>query len=141
MRFNPYMYLSPSASKGNAFLSFDFKSGKDIEFYIEFRDGMTPGPSIYFFEDRICYRDSCEKMNLITTIPPQSWFHVEMVLTLGQPGAPMDMTLTFPNQSPQSFKVPMYSSTWHCFNWLGFVANADADAVCYLDNVKYHAEA
>lgn len=140
MRFNPYLYLGPSASSGKAFLSFDFKSGKNIEFYIEFRDGMTPGPSVYFFEDKLCYRDNSDKMNLLTPIPLAQWFHVDMVLTLGQPGAPMAMTVALPDQQPQTFSVPMFTSSWHCFNWLGFVANADADAVCYLDNVKYHAE-
>ena len=101
---------------------------------------MTPGPSVYFFEDKLCYRDNSDKMNLLTPIPFAQWFHVDMVLTLGQPGTPMAMTVALPDQPPQTFSVPMFTSSWHCFNWLGFVANADADAVCYLDNVKYHAE-
>lgn len=135
--FDPHMFYSPHLRDGRVSLSFDLRVEEGAIVAHEWRDAASPyrvGPSL-----RI---DAGGKLHAggkpLADVPTGEWMHVEIVCDLGR-GAKgtYDLTLTLPDQPPQSFRqLACGSDRFNRLEWLGFVSLAQGESVFYLDNVK-----
>jgi len=136
-RYFPMMHYSLSCRTGRLKESFDVRLGPGAEFYHEWRDNARPyhaGPSLHFEsnDDLLAGRQKLLKF------PRNEWIHVEIVCGVGPQGTgTYDVVLSVPSRPTRRFEqLPLVSPEFHRLEWCGFVANADAAAVFYLDNLK-----
>ena len=71
-------------------------------------------------------------------VPLGKWFHIGIACGLGKKaGGNFELTLRVPGEDPKTFnEVPCESEKFEKIEWLGFVSNANQQAVFYLDNLK-----
>ena len=139
--WNPHMFYVPHFRKGTAILSFDLRVEEGAIADHEWRSAGHPyavGPSIRIGPDGTLTANG----KPLLKAPLGEWFHVRIVCGLGRK-APRTygLTLRMANREPQEFsQLACGSPKFRALEWLGFVSNANADAVFYLDNVGLHLE-
>ena len=136
--WQPHMYYRPYVLKGTVRQSFDVWLAPDALVFTEWRDsGPYPaniGPSVSFAGDG---RVSAGGDHLMD-IPLEEWVHVDIECELGRdaPGT-YTVTITLQGKAPEAFAdIPFTGTEFRELHWLGFVSNADTEAVCYLDNIS-----
>ena len=134
-RFNPHFYFEPHYTDGVARCAFDLRVEPGVEFYHEWRDGESPyhaGPSLWISGGKL----SASGKPLLT-VPVSQWVRLEIIAGLGgQSTGTYTLTVTLPGQPPQQFPGLPCHPKWKRLDWVGFVSNADAKTVYYLDNLS-----
>ena len=133
-RFNPHFYFSPGHKEGVTRCGFDIRVEEGTEFYHEWRDASSPyrvGPSLWIVGGKLTVGGKP-----LAEMPTGQWCHIEIRAGLGaQSTATWDLAITVPGKPPQSFAALPCEAQWKTLDWLGFVSNADAKTVFYLDNL------
>ena len=133
-RFDPHFYFSPGHREGISKCAFDIRIGDGAELYQEWRDDSAPyhvGPSFWIADGKLLVNGK-----LLTEVPTNLWLHFEVQAGLGaQASATWDLRVTAPGSAPRNFQKLPCDPRWKKLDWLGFVSNADHQAVFYLDNL------
>ena len=71
-------------------------------------------------------------------LPVGQWVHFDVSAALGKGNSgTWNLTVTLPGQEPKRFEARKNGNTsFEELTWLGFVSNATAQTVFYLDNLK-----
>jgi hypothetical protein len=78
----------------------------------------------------------------VAEVPMGQWIHVDVSAGLGDQSTGIwELKLTLPGQPPQTFAKLPCNPQWKQLDWLGFVSNADAKTVFYLDNLQLESSA
>jgi hypothetical protein len=134
--YNPHLFYQPHFHKGTATVEFAIRLGEGSEIYHEWRDSNNPyrvGPSVWFHSDGRIISHGQE----VARFAPNEWLKVELRAALGA-GAKgvFDLTLTTADGETVSLEaLPFGTADFQRFDWCGFVANANADAPAWLDDV------
>ena len=114
--------------------AFDLRVEAGVEFYHEWRDNSSPyrvGPSLWIVGGKLNVAGKP-----VADVPAGQWVHLEVSAGLGdQSTATWELKVTLPGQPPQTFGNLPCDPQWKQLDWLGFVSNADAKTVFYLDNL------
>jgi len=133
-RFDPHFYFSPGHKQGVTRCAFDLRMEEGAEFYHEWRDGSNPyrtGPSLWVMGGKLLVGGKP-----LADVPAAQWVHFEIRAGLGaQATATWDLALTVPGKPRQTFAALPCDPQWKALDWLGFVSNADAKTVFYLDTL------
>lgn len=136
--YNPHVDMRPRR-EDNSIVSceFDVRVETGSIFWHEWRD-WTPstyiqGPSIKIAQGKLMV-DSQSLME----IPVGIWTHIKVSCGLGSKAAgKFELAVTISGQHGKTFKdLKCISSKFKMLNYMNFVADANQDAVFYLDNVK-----
>lgn len=140
-QFNPHMYYSMKCKDGTVQFDFDMCIEKEMDFYIDFRQypsygDFLRGPSLTFDKGVLVVNQNGRRETLLN-IPDKEWFHVTIRTGLGTlSDGTYELVLTLPGAEPASYKLAYADAKWRELHWLGFVANGDNKASCWLDNFK-----
>ena len=133
-RFNPHFYFSPRHKQGVSRCEFDLRVEAGAEFYHEWRDNSSPyrvGPSLWIVGGKLSVAGKP-----LAEVPAGQWAHLEISAGLGDRSTgTWELKVTLPGQAPQTFADLPCNPQWKQLDWLGFVSNADAKTVFYLDNL------
>jgi len=133
-RYEPHFYFAPGHKTGTTRCAFDVRLETGAEFYHEWRDSSNPyrvGPSLWMANGKLSVAGKP-----LLDVPLGQWMHVEISAGLGVSAkGTWDLVVTLPGASPQRFEHLSCDPAWKELDWLGFVSNADAKTVFYLDNL------
>jgi hypothetical protein len=135
-RFNPHFHYIPEHRTGSTRCAFDLRVEKGVEFFHEWRDDSSPyrvGPSLTVNHGKL--RAGGKEL---LSIPTGQWVRIEIRTTLGESSTgAWDLSVTLPGELPKVFpQLKNGHAEWKTLDWLGFVSNADASTVYYLDNLE-----
>lgn len=136
--WQPHMFYQPRFTSGPVRQSFDIWIGPGVHMFTQWRD-RTPypdciGPSVTITADGAVTAGG----RVLTTVPVGEWVHVIIEAEVGR-GAPKTFTLTVgpSGQEGRRFEaIPFTGAQFRELHWLGFVSEADGDAVFYVDNIR-----
>jgi hypothetical protein len=134
-RFNPHFYYTPEHREGRTRFAFDLRVEEGVQFFHEWRDRNSPyrvGPSLTIVDGKLRAAG-----NELLAVPTGEWIRVEIRARLGGSSTgTWDLLVTIPGQASKEFpKLKNAHAEWKTLEWLGFVSNADARTVYYLDNL------
>jgi len=136
--WQPHFFYQPHVTDGRVRASFDIFLEPGAKVLVEGRDS-TPypaciGPSVTFDERGNVTAGG----KALGSVPLGQWVHVEIEFGLGQTAPKTyEVALSWEGGEPLAFRdLPVSGWQFRELHWFGFVSNADADAVFYLDNVK-----
>jgi hypothetical protein len=133
-RYNPHFYFSPRHDQGVSRCAFDIRVETGVEFYHEWRDSSSPyrvGPSLWIVGGKLNVAGKA-----VADVPVGQWVHLEVSAGLGDRStATWELKVTLPGQLAQTFASLPCNPQWKRLDWLGFVSNADAKTVFYIDNL------
>ncbi len=136
--YNPHVDMRPKR-EDNSIVSceFDVRVETGSVFWHEWRD-WTPstyiqGPSVRIIQGKLVV-DSKPLMD----VPLGTWTHIKLSCGLGTKATgTFDLAVTVSGQSEKVFKgLKCIDGKFKRLNYMNFVADANQDAVFYLDNVK-----
>ena len=136
--FNPHFYFKPEHWNGRTRVSFDLRLGPDAKLYHEWREYpgrpyFDTGPSLHIEHNEL----TVAKRKLLT-LPQGEWVHFEVEAGHGdQATDTWRLSVTLPNAPPHTFDALLIGSPgeYRRLTWLGFVSDATADVVFWLDNL------
>jgi hypothetical protein len=139
--YNPHLVFNPGFRKGKAVAAFAVRPGAGAQLLHEWRDSRSPyrvGPSVWIQPDGAVTIGGRE----VARIPLDEWSVLRVECALGKDAdGTFDLEVTLPGQAPQRIEdLPCGSAEFRSLEWLGFVMNADAAAVAYLDDVVCRVE-
>ena len=134
-RFNPHFYYEPAHAGGTTRCAFDLRPGAGVEFLHEWRDAASPyrtGPSLAIVGGQLSVGGKP-----LLPVPPDQWIHIESVAGLGDASTgTWELAVTVPGQPVRRFPGLPCHPGWKRLDWIGFVSNADAPTVYWLDNLR-----
>jgi len=138
--WNPHLWYVPGITGGEVRGRFSVRLGSGAVFYHEWRDARSPyhaGPSIFILADGSLTAGGVT----IGAVARDEWVTFEITCDAGMTGDGLyDMTVTSPSLGTQNFTGLGTPGAAICgLEWLGFVSNADAATVMYLDDVSFQA--
>lgn len=134
--YNPHAFWQPRFNDGLARTSFALRLEPGTTMYHEWRDDASPyhaGPHLIVRPDgALMARD-----RKLAHVPWNAWVRLEIVCRLGEKSSgKYDVTVRLPGRTaPLTFKDLPCDPQFHRLDWLGFVADADAHGVFYLDDL------
>ncbi len=136
-RFDPHLYYQPGFSSGTISGSFAIRLEAGAEFLHEWRTVGEPyhtGPALRIADGALS-AGGAELMK----IPLASWVRIAITTDLTPAGrGHWRLEVTLPGQPPRTFAALGCDPAFSRLDWYGFVADADAAAVFYLDDVSVH---
>jgi len=137
--FNPHFYFKPHHRSGRTRVSFDLRLVPGAKLYHQWREYpgrpyFDTGPSLHLRNNEL----TVAKRRLLT-LPPGEWVRFEVEAGHGDQATDLwRLTITLPNAQPRTFDaLPIGSpGEYKRLTWLGFVSDANADAVFWLDNLR-----
>ena len=135
--WQPHMYYRPYVVQGNAVASFDVRIDPGAALRHEWRTGgqsYKVGPHLAINGDGVLTAGGKELM----TLPHGAWCHLAIECTLGSASQiTFTLTVAIGEQPAKRFEeLPFGDPRFRMLEWFGFIADANADAACYLDNLK-----
>lgn len=133
--YAPHLWYSPSMC-GTITASFAVKIEPGAEFYHEWRDwgdsasAYTAGPSVYVTGDGTLRAS----WTTIGAVPLDEWLDVTIQATVGGSDGSWSLSITDASGTTQSWSG-LPASALPELNWVGFVANGEADARFWLDDL------
>ena len=137
--FNPHFFYKPEHWTGRTRVSFDLRLGPGARMYHQWREYpgqpyFDTGPSLH-----IANRELTVDNRVLMSLPEGQWIHFVLQAGHGeQARETWRLAVTLPDEPPQTFaSLPVGSpGAYRRLTWLGFVSDADADAVYWLDNLS-----
>ncbi len=131
--YAPHFWYTPSLC-GELSGRFAVKVGADAMFYHEWRDwpsgsSYLAGPSVTVDADGVLYASWVP----VGAVPLGEWLLFEIAYTVGD--TRWSFTVTEEDGTTQTFS-DLSASALTSANWIGFVANADAEAQIWLDDLS-----
>ncbi|MCO8121586.1 right-handed parallel beta-helix repeat-containing protein [Stieleria sp. TO1_6] len=134
-RYYPMLTLAPVHQEGITSCSFAIRLGPDAVFQHEWRDANNPyriGPSLWFEQGQLRTPGK-----FLMQVPVDQWFNVQITAGLGAKAGKYDVAVKLVGQDIVSFnELPIENPDWESLDWIGFVSQADADAVVLIDDVR-----
>jgi len=136
--FNPHFFYEPNFVSGVVRGSFDLRVEDHTYMYHEWRDysggAYKVGPSLHALPDGRLVAAG----QTLFEVPYGKWVHVEITCCLGPDltGA-WDLSLLIEGENtPREYQNLPCTSGFSALTWYGFTANANADGLYYLDNIR-----
>ncbi|HEO71088.1 MAG TPA: right-handed parallel beta-helix repeat-containing protein, partial [Candidatus Hydrogenedentes bacterium] len=134
--YNPHLVYNPHLRRGTAVASCALRLEPGAILYHEWRDSSSPyrvGPSIWFDAEG----NLSSRGNVLMKVPHSTWFTLQIACGLGrQADGTYDLTVTVGDDEQQCFEaLSCGSPAFNRLEWFGFVANAQAAVISYLDDV------
>ncbi|MBN1359697.1 MAG: right-handed parallel beta-helix repeat-containing protein [Sedimentisphaerales bacterium] len=135
--YNPHLVYSPNHSRGTTRCTFDLRVEEGVSLYHEWRDWRSTlysvGPSFTINGNKLQIAG-----NTVLELPVGQWIHFDVSAALGKGhSGTWDLVVTLPGQEPKRFeKLKNGNTSFEELTWLGFVSNATAKTVFYLDNLR-----
>jgi hypothetical protein len=134
--WNPHLWYSPNQSAGTATCSYDLRLGAGAVVWNEWRDAANPyrvGPSLHV--DAAGQLTAAKQPLLV--LPREQWVHLEVICPLGTAAeGAWTLIVTLPGQAPQRFAKLPCDPRFKALQWLGFVSDATAKTVFFVDNIR-----
>ncbi len=135
-RYNPHLFFDPGFVDTVLRGSFAVRIENGARLYHEWRDGSNPyrvGPSIIIDGEGHVTANG----RALVTIPTGAWVTIEIVCGVGTKATGRyDLTVRLPGRTaPLHFNAIPCPSRLPRLQWYGFVADADDDAIFYLDDI------
>lgn len=134
-RYYPMFVVSPAHAEGVSRCAFAIKLGAGAVFQHEWRDRSQPyrvGPTLWIENGKLRAAN-----RELLTLPENEWIEIEIATPLGEAAGLWDLVVTLPDAAPQRFeKLPTGHKEWRTLDWLGFISQADADAVVWIDDLE-----
>ncbi|NND98566.1 MAG: right-handed parallel beta-helix repeat-containing protein [Pirellulaceae bacterium] len=134
-RYYPMFVVSPTHQEGVSRCAFALKLSSGAVFQHEWRDRSQPyrvGPTLWIENGKLRAAD-----RELLTLPDDKWIELEITAALGEAAGLWDLVVTLPDAQPQRFeRLPTVHKEWHALDWLGFVSQADTDAVVWIDDLE-----
>ncbi len=135
--YSPHVYLSPNFQAGALRGSFLLRLEPGAIFYHEWRDNASPyhaGPSLRIEADGTLTAAG----RPLTKIPHSIWVSIQIECGLGaQANGRYSLSLSFGGRTPPMvFADLTCSKEFRKLTWWGFVSDADADTVFYIDDLR-----
>ncbi len=135
--FNPHVFLSPNFQTGVLRGSFSLRLEPGAIFYHEWRDNANPyhaGPSVRVEADGTLTANGRQ----LAKLPHSKWVSIQIECGLGeQATGRYTLSLSFGGRTPvQTFDDLTCGKEFRKLNWWGFVSDADASTVLYLDDLR-----
>jgi len=135
--WNPHLYYRPGIPGGHVRGRFSVNLGDGAILYHEWRDNRSPyvaGPSMHIAVDGTLTAGG----ETLMTVPRDTWITVEINFEVGFAGSGLyDVAVTVPSLGTQTFAGLGTADRTICgLHWYGFITNADAVTVYYLDDVS-----
>ncbi len=135
-RYDPHLYYQPRFATGMAEGSFAIRLEAGAEFVHEWRTSGEPyriGPTL-----RIANGKLSAAGRELMDIPLSSWIRIAITTALGpEAHGRWQLVVTLPGgQPPRLFADLPCAERFDRLDWYGFVADADASAVFFLDDVS-----
>ncbi len=139
--FNPHLAYRPDYRDGTARCAFDLRVEEGVVMFHEWRDWSVPaylvGPSLWIQQGKLQVANRS-----LMEIPAGKFVHFEVTANLGRDAAgTWTLTVTIPGRPPRTFHdLSCGSPAFQHLTWVGFVSNANAQTVFYLDNLQLDRE-
>jgi len=135
--FNPHLVYLPNLRSGRAVGRCALRVEPGAVLFHEWRDSRSPyrvGPSIWVQADGKLTVGGKE----LLSIRPSEWFTLEIECVLGKDATgTFNMKVALAGEEPRAFEnLACGSKAFARLEWMGFVSNADAETVAYLDDVS-----
>ena len=135
--YSPHVFLNPNFQKGALKGSFMLRLDPGAIFYHEWRDNADPyhaGPSVRIEADGTLTANG----RRLTKIPRSKWISIQIECGLGaQATGRYKMSISFGGRTPpMQFDDLTCSKEFRKLTWWGFVSDADADTVFYIDDLR-----
>jgi len=136
--YNPHFFYNPNFVSGVAQGSFDLRTETSAHMYYEWRDYSTGafvvGPSLHAMPDGTLTAAG----QPLFAVPYGKWMHVEIACGLGPDlTGTWDLTIRVEGEDvAHVYEGLPCAPGFKVLSWLGFVANANADGLHYLDNIR-----
>ncbi len=121
-------------TSGPVTVSFDFRYESGVEFLHEWRDDASPyhtGPLLWVREGKL------HVAGKTIAVPASQWMRLEIRAVLGDaPGRTWSVAVVLPDGRKETFDNIPCRAEWKALHWLGFVSNANARTVFYIDNLQ-----
>jgi hypothetical protein len=139
--YNPHVWWSPNISEGVVVASFALRVEAGTHLYHEWRGQQgpsSPGPSLWIAPDGAL----TVRGKRLLDLPHGQWVRFEIRCPVGDAAkGRFDLTVRLPGRTaPLKFADLPCDPGFGMLEWFGFVANADADGVFYLDDVAVRTE-
>lgn len=136
-QFNPHFFYTCHYDRGTATGSFAVRVEPGAVLYNEWRDAASPynaGPSVWIDGEGKLSAGGAVR----ATPTPGEWYTVTITCVLGgKSDGTYKLEITpADGKSIVVEGIPFASAKFRRLRWVGFVANADADVACYLDDIK-----
>ncbi|MBN8215576.1 MAG: acetylxylan esterase [Spirochaetes bacterium] len=129
-------------TNGKVTLSFAFMNHatKPAQFTVELRDNSQKqyqtGPILEFQKDGKVVAGGLA----LPMLKNGSWTRVKLTFTPGAPSKDCGLELTPAGEKTQVFRLPHKNTGFSAVHWLGLILYNDAEAICYLDDLKLVSE-
>ncbi len=134
-RYYPMFVVSPAHAEGVSRCAFSIKLTAGAVFQHEWRDRSQPyrvGPSLWIEDGRLRAAN-----RELLTLPEDEWIKIEVAAPLGEAAGLWDLVVTLPDAEPKRFeRLPAGDKAWRTLDWLGFISQADTDAVVWIDDLR-----
>jgi len=134
-RYFPMFIVSPAHAEGVNRCAFAIKLGAGAVFQHEWRDRSQPyrvGPTLWIENSKLRAAN-----RELLTLPQDEWIEIEVTAPLGEAAGFWNLAVTLPKEAPKRFdKLPNIHKDWRTLDWLGFISQADADAVVWIDDLE-----
>jgi hypothetical protein len=134
-RFYPMFVVSPTHTEGTSGCAFAIRLGAGAVFEHQWRNRSKPyriGPTLWIEHGqlRVANRE-------LLALPEDQWIVLEISASLGEAAGVWELVVTLPDGESKHFQnLPCVHKDWRTLDWLGFVSQADTDAVVWIDDLK-----
>jgi hypothetical protein len=139
--WQPHLVYSVPFRRGPLHVSYDVRLEAGAKLGNEFRQWLAEpyrvGPTLSFDAGGDLKAGG---KTLASDLPTGKWMHVDITCPLGEQAGAYDLTVTIPGRAPIKLTgLPNGAPEFKTLTWIGFISQADAKTIFYLDNVKIFA--
>jgi hypothetical protein len=135
--FNPHVVYKPDYEDGTARCAFDLRVEEGVVMFHEWRDWSTSqylvGPSLWIQQGKLQVNGQT-----LSDVPVGKFVHFEITAGLGDSQAgTWTLVVTVPGHSQRRYENLAFGSPqFQRLTWVGFISNANADTVFYIDSLQ-----
>lgn len=138
--FSPYLWFNPLVTEGKVRVSFDMNIEPGARPWVEWRTQFTEKSPDYVAGPAFGLEDDGRLMvggKELLRVPANEWVHFESEYTLGgKATGRWTLRVRLPDGKSKEFRDLPCSPDFHRLEWLGFMANSQADVAFFIDNLR-----